>query len=144
MVALPAVMLWLANGQIGWLSAIAMAAMVLMLAVGAYYWRAKVRLLRDRHPIRPALLRIARLRGPALILTLAGAVAAGAAWAVPGLARGSADRWVALAAAVLSALEYVNYYHRQLQHFDNRADLRRLLTGKGFRRSQMARDLAEL
>ena len=51
------------------------------------------------------------------------------------------DRWVALAAAVLAALEYVNYYHRQLQHFDNFADIKRLLTGRGFRRSQMARDL---
>jgi hypothetical protein len=28
-----------------------------------------------------------------------------------------------------------------LQHFDNVADIRRLLTGRGFRRSQMARDL---
>lgn len=141
---LPAAMLWLAEGQVGWPALTAMAAMVLMLAVGALYWRAKVRQLRDRRPIRPALLRIRRLRRPALILTLAGAAAAAAAWIVPGLARGDAERWVALAAAVLAVLEYVNYYHRQLQHFDNRADFKRLLSGKGFRRSQMARDLAEM
>jgi hypothetical protein len=43
---------------------------------------------------------------------------------------------------VLAVLEYVNYYHRQLQHFDNKADFRRMLAGKGFRQSWMARDLA--
>jgi hypothetical protein len=43
---------------------------------------------------------------------------------------------------VLAMLEYINYYHRQLQHFDNAADLKRLLSGKGFKRSHMARELA--
>ena len=32
---------------------------------------------------------------------------------------------------LLAVLEYVNYYHRQLQHFDNRADFMRLVTGRG-------------
>ena len=54
---------------------------------------------------------------------------------------GLADRNVATACAVLAVLEYVNYYHRQLQHFDSREDFRRLLTGKGFRKSWLARDL---
>jgi hypothetical protein len=52
-----------------------------------------------------------------------------------------ADRIAATACAVLAALEYVNYYHRQLQHFDNWADFKRLIAGKGFRKSWMARDL---
>jgi hypothetical protein len=41
-------------------------------------------------------------------------------------------------------LEYVNYYHRQLQHFDHAADWKRLLAGRGFRVSQMAADLQRL
>jgi hypothetical protein len=55
-----------------------------------------------------------------------------------------ADLWSpdAIAAAVLAtlaALEYVNYYHVQLQHFDNAADFKRLVSGKGFRRAHLAR-----
>lgn len=59
----------------------------------------------------------------------------------------SATHWsnAAIAAAVctaLAALEFVNYYKVQLQHFDHAADFRRLLQGRGFRRAHMARDLA--
>ncbi|MDQ3080564.1 MAG: hypothetical protein M3R03_11290 [Pseudomonadota bacterium] len=43
---------------------------------------------------------------------------------------------------LLAGLEYVNYYHRQLQHFDNLADLKRLFSGRGFKPSHMARSLA--
>jgi membrane protein YdbS with pleckstrin-like domain len=53
--------------------------------------------------------------------------------------------WSVTGAAILTllaALEYVNYYHRQLQHFDRSSDFKRLMTGGGFRRSHMARDLA--
>jgi len=38
-------------------------------------------------------------------------------------------------------LEHVNYYHRQLQHFDHWPDFKRLITGRGFRRSQLSVDL---
>ena len=47
-----------------------------------------------------------------------------------------------LVVTILGVLEYVNYYHVQLQHFDNMADWRRLLAGRGFRPAHMARDLA--
>jgi hypothetical protein len=40
---------------------------------------------------------------------------------------------------LLAVLEYVNYYHVQLNHFDNAADFRRLLSGKGFRKPHLAR-----
>lgn len=49
--------------------------------------------------------------------------------------------YASLGFTVLAVLEYINYYHRQLQHFDNKADFQRLWTGKGFRRSQLARSL---
>ena len=65
-----------------------------------------------------------------------------AGWIDSDLTIGTADRWAAAACATMAVLEYVNYYHRQIQHFDNKADFRRMLAGKGFRQSWMARDLA--
>jgi hypothetical protein len=94
--------------------------------------------------IRPMLEKIERARAPALALTCFAVAAAIVGWIYPPATRGLADQICATAAAVLAALEYVNYYLRQLQHFDNRADFERLLSGKGLRRSQMARDLDAL
>ena len=66
---------------------------------------------------------------------------AGLSWLWPETTQGLAERWVVTVAALLAVLEYVNYYHRQLQHFDNASDWRRLLAGRGFRPSQLSRDL---
>ncbi|MEN9392769.1 MAG: hypothetical protein RLZZ104_1112, partial [Pseudomonadota bacterium] len=65
-------------------------------------------------------------------------------WLVPSWSAGLADRNIATGCAVLAVLEYINYYHRQLQHFDNGEDFQRLLAGKGFRKSWMARDIEAL
>ena len=141
-VIIPAVMLYLSDGSMGWISVLALVPMTALLIIGAVYWRAKVRQLQQkRYQIAPVLAKIGRLRLPVLILTILGALVAFASWSVPDLAISAADRICASIAAALAALEYVNYYHRQLQHFDNIADFKRLLTGKGFRASQMARDL---
>jgi hypothetical protein len=43
---------------------------------------------------------------------------------------------------VLAILEYINYYHYQLQHFDHAADFARLLSGRGFRRSHLSKAIA--
>jgi hypothetical protein len=143
--ALPALAIWLSKGDLSWVSLVPMAAMVLLLAIGALYWWGKVRQLKGEPQNWTGLLRtLARLQLPALGLTLAGCATAAAGWIVSDLALGTADRWVATGCAILAALEYVNYYHRQLQHFDNKADFKRMLAGKGFRPSWMARDLAEL
>lgn len=48
----------------------------------------------------------------------------------------------ALAAAgltLLGWLEYVNYYHWQLQNFDSQIDAKRLAAGRGLRRAHMGR-----
>jgi hypothetical protein len=87
------------------------------------------------------LAKIVVVRLPILILTGFGSLAAIAGWLLPGIAVSLADTICASVAASVAILEYVNYYHRQLQHFDNVADFKRLITGKGFRPSQMARDL---
>jgi hypothetical protein len=143
--ALPALAIWLSEGQLSWVSLVPMAAMVLLLVIGALYWRGKVRQLKGAPQNWNGLLTtLARLQLPALGLTLAGCGAALAGWFGNGLAIGTTDRWVATACAILAALEYVNYYHRQIQHFDNKADFKRMLAGKGFRQSWMARDLATL
>ncbi len=42
----------------------------------------------------------------------------------------------------LATLEYVNYFHVQLQNFDHAADIKRLTNGGGLRRAHMAKDLA--
>lgn len=138
----PALMFWYSNFQLGWPAAIASVPMILILALGAAYWRGKLHQL--THPgfeFEKWLRAISLLQTPALVLTLAGILAAGTAWVFPQISAGLADRVSATGAAALAALEYVNYYHRQLQHFDHLPDFRRLLGGHGFRRSQLAGDL---
>ncbi len=135
----------MSEARLGWIALVPLAATMLLLVIGALYWRGKVRQLRGEGAGFPALLRrIAAWRRPALVLTLAGCATALAGWVMPGWVVGAADRYAATGCAMLAALEYVNYYHRQLQHFDNREDFRRLLVGKGFRKSWLARDLENL
>ena len=141
---IPIAILLVSKAQIGWVSLVPMAAMVLLLVIGAMYWHGKVRMVRGEIGTWPNLMRrLDLLRAPALLLSLAGSLVALAGWVKPELSVGLADRLAATGCAVLAVLEYINYYHRQLQHFDNRADFQRLLTGRGFRPSWMARDLAE-
>jgi hypothetical protein len=142
-VGLPAFLCWMASkyGGVGWASGLALGAVAFLLVIGTAYWHAKNRQLRAKPGLQKTLRYLARLRLPALLWTSAAIAAAAVVQLRPDLAAGAGDRWVALAAAILAALEYVNYYHRQLQHFDNVADIKRLVTGRGFRRSQMARDL---
>lgn len=141
----PAIMIFLAKGNLGWASAAAIVPMMVLLAIGAAYWRAKHRqLVEPGFRVEPTLHWIAALRPFALVLTTVSLVPAFGVWLVPSWAVGLGDKICASLAATLAVLEYINYYHRQLQHFDNAADFKRLLAGRGFRRSQMARDLDRL
>lgn len=138
----PVLAVWLSKGELSLITLIPLAGSVLLLLIGTLYWRGKARQLRGEQEGFIRLLQALRaLRAPALILCLAGAAAAIAGGIMPGWSAGPADRFWAILCAVLAGLEYVNYYHRQLQHFDNMDDLKRLLAGKGFRRSWLARDL---
>jgi hypothetical protein len=112
-----------------------------LLIVGALYWRAVDRQLRlrDRQTVKRALSFADRAQRPALIATGVAGVAFAGALAVQGWSSGVIAAGVL---TLLAALEYVNYYHRQLQHFDNVSDFKRLVTGGGLRKSHMARDLA--
>jgi hypothetical protein len=52
-------------------------------------------------------------------------------------------QYSAMLFSLLALLEYINYYHYQLQHFDNQADFQRLISGRGFRQSHLARALEQ-
>ena len=140
----PAAMVFLSSGRIGVASLVAMLPMVGLLIVGAAYWYAKLHQLASSRSPDALLRRIGALETPLLIATMLAVGAAVAAWTIEGVATGLPDRIVASIAAALAALEYVNYYHRQLQHFDHMADWKRLLSGKGFRKSQLRHDLERL
>ena len=144
MIIIPGVMAWLSGWRLGPLSIVAILPMCGLLLVGGLYWRGKLQELAKGRDIRALLRRIRQVQLPLLALTLLAAGAVLASWMIAGLAANPADRWVATAAASLAALEYVNYYHRQLQHFDHAADFKRLLSGRGLRRSWLSRDIERL
>jgi len=112
-----------------------------LLVVGTLFWRALDRRLkgRDNGSFERAMKFADAAQRPMAMFTGASVVGAIAAFASHGASR------AAIAAGLLSflaLLEYVNYYHRQLQVFDNAADLRRLLATGRFKRARLARGLA--
>lgn len=120
---------------------IAALAAIGFLVVGTLYWRGVDRRLRlaDGRAIARAVEVAHRWEKPLLVLTVVATLAVAGGILIDGLTAAT------IAAAVLTLLawlEYANYYHRQLQHFDTRADLKRLLTTRRLRPSHMARDLA--
>lgn len=142
-VLVPAFALWLAWPREPFeyaAMALAIAACSGFLIVGTLYWFAVDRRLRTPGASpRRALAFADRAERPLLIATAAATAATVALIA----SRGFTPSAIAAAClTVLAALEYVNYYRVQLQHFDNRADLRRLVSGRGLKRAHMARDLA--
>ena len=140
-VLMPALMAWLSNGKLGLPAVLAILPMSAMLVAGTAYLRGKYRQLTAGAPLDRTLAWLAAAQLPLLVATLVALVTMAWVWTDPAVSRGPAERWVVSAAAILAALEYVNYYHRQLQHFDNASDWQRLLSGRGFRTSQLRRDL---
>jgi hypothetical protein len=113
-----------------------------LLLLGGFYWRAKLHQLDGRRDTLDRVLRQARhWQAPLLATSVMAALLAIASWLLPELAASKGERWAISAAAALAALEYINYNHRQLQHFDHPADFRRLITGRGFQPSQLAKDM---
>ena len=140
-VLMPALMAWLSNGQLGLPAVLAILPMSAMLVAGTAYLRGKYRQLTAGAPLDRTLAWLAAAQLPLLAATLVALATMVWVWTDPAVTRGLAERWVVSAAAILAALEYVNYYHRQLQHFDNASDWQRLISGRGFRTSQLRRDL---
>ena len=122
------------------LLAVANVALIIGLVVGAFYWwGVAARLKRRTEPMTRALRLADVAQRPMLVATLA-AIAL-CIWQIAA----NGMTWTTIVATIittLAALEYVNYYHVQLQHFDNLVDFRKMLRGAGFKRAHMARDLA--
>ncbi len=142
---LPVAMIYLAmlfDSSVGVLSLITFVPMVCLLVIGGLYWRAKLLRMKGQPHALGFTMRLAHLAQiPMLLLTSISSGLVALHWANPSLSAGLGDRIVATVATLLAALEYVNYYHRQLQHLDHKDDLKRFLSGQGFRPSQMNGDL---
>ena len=122
--------------------ALANSGLVIGLVVGALYWLALAKRVAGNPVPMGRALQIAHWAQIPMLVAVGGA----ATWCAVLLVaqRGlSFPLGVAVFITFLAALEYVNYYHVQLQHFDNPADWRRLLGGRRFRAAHMARDLAK-
>lgn len=120
---------------------IAAMACAALLVVGAIYWRAVLRQLEGSPGALASWIpRLAAVEAPMLVLAVVAAIATGAEFALAG-GGWTPARIAAASLTALAVLEYVNYYRVQLQHFDNWADFKRLVTGRGLRQSHMARDI---
>lgn len=122
-----------------WVAAVACSA---LLVVGTLYWRAVLRRIEgDARAFNFWLPRLAAAESLSLFLVAVSALIFALELILSG--QGWTPETIAAAVlTVLAALEYVNYYMVQLQHFDNWADFRRLMTGRGFGKAHMARDIA--
>lgn len=144
-ILVPVAMIFLAQGKVGWASIATFVPMMLLLIIGTAYWRAKLKQLTEPDfAFEQTMRRIKKAHPFTLVSTLASIMIAFLIWIMPSFSAGLADRICASIAALLAALEYINYYHRQIQHFDNLADWKRFISGRGFRKSQMARDLEKI
>jgi hypothetical protein len=113
---------------------------IAMLAIGALYWRASLKRLQgDPKPMAYWMGWFAGLQRFVLVfLFLAFGAAIIDIWDAQAVTTARIAIW---ALVILAIAEYINYYHIQLQHFDHAADFKRLMSGRGFRQSHMARDL---
>ena len=140
---IPAFALWLAwpRGAFEYVAmSLAIAACSGFLVVGALYWRSVHRRLQTPGTSsRRAPAFADRAEKPLLGLTVAATVATAGILIRDGF---TASAVAAGSLTLLAALEYVNYYRVQLQHFDNVADFRRLLSMRRLKRAHMARELA--
>jgi len=138
--AVTALVVWRLDDSLSWPLALAMGATAFLLIIGAIAWRMEVRTLHGRPEFEARMLPwLAQAQPVSLLLVLASVAGAALEWRHDGGWTPSALATGILAG--LAVLEYVNYYHVQLQHFDNAADLKRLLAGRGFRKAHLARAL---
>lgn len=112
-----------------------------LLVIGAIALRMMRRKARgESNAIADRIPLLARMRWPAIALCVAAAAANAVDW-LSGSAEFSEQYLAPAVLLILAVLEYINYYHVQLQHFDHAPDWRRLVSGRGFRRSHLAREI---
>ena len=123
---------------------ISLFANAVLLTIGACYWR--ITLLRiegDEAPFAKWLPRIGKAQPIAILLTFLTCAATLADFALDA-GTWTPQRITAIGMTVLCVLEYINYYHVQLQYFDNAADFHALLRTRRLKRAHLARDLDAL
>lgn len=114
-----------------------MAACSLLLVIGAAAWRMALAGL-DGNIALVEKLTVACARAQRPLLAVLGlATAMSAASVVDSGWR--PNSFAAAGFTLLGWLEYVNYYHVQLQNFDSTIDLKRLQAGRGLRRAHLGR-----
>jgi hypothetical protein len=114
----------------------------LLLLLGGAYWFGVLQKAKGEPSAHRTVMRIAdRAEWPVVLLLAAAWIATAIAFAGNGM---SPPVIAALGCSALATLEYVNYFKVQLQNFDHAPDLKRLLSGRGFRRAHLGRDLAAL
>lgn len=113
-----------------------MGACALLLLIGAAAWRLSLAQLDGNTALANRLIAAcARAEWPALAVLVAATLTL-----LLALPQGWHPRTVvALIGTVLGWLEYVNYYHWQLQNFDSMIDWQRLRAGRGVRRAHLGR-----
>lgn len=127
--------------HLGWFSLAALLVVCAILLVGATFWFLKSRALDgSRLLYQPGTRRCFRASKLVFGLAVLGLVVLFGvrAFGQPGAAL--AELLVGAGFTLMALLEYVNYYFVQLS-YDNRADLRYLLTHRKFKRAAMVRDL---
>jgi hypothetical protein len=116
---------------------LAIAACCLLLVIGAAAWKlALARLDGEDRLAEQLTAACARAQWPSLALV----IVASAATVLDVTQRGWPPHTIAAVGfTLLGWLEYVNYYHVQLQNFDSTIDFKRLLSGRGLRRAHLGR-----
>ena len=143
MIAIPTVAVWAvkkSGSTISFSLIVAIGAACLMLLIGTFALRIKLETAkRSRSFAQRWLPWLSQAQWPALAI-----VAAAVTGAVFEFWVDDRRGYVAVATgvcALLAVLEYINYYHVQLQNFDHLPDLKRFMAGGGFRKSHLAKAL---
>lgn len=132
-----------AKGQITIAVIAAMLATSFLLVVGTFAWKMVVDGLEGNSTSEEQWTPWLDLaRWPAMLLTILALIAT-VVEAISTLPRFSASLIGASLLCLLAILEFVNYYHVQLQHFDHAEDFQRLLSGKGFRQSHLSKSIRD-
>ncbi|WP_303812686.1 hypothetical protein [Sandarakinorhabdus limnophila] len=139
-VAMPAMgcaMLWSAGLTPDTAAIAGMAACSLLLVIGAAAWRMALAVLDGDTGLAERLTAAcARAQLPSLAVLVAAAALAALSLRNQGW---QPNFFAAAGFTMLGWLEYVNYYHFQLQNFDSNIDLKRLKAGRGLRRAHLGR-----
>jgi hypothetical protein len=130
---------WLGDGISGSM-VVAMAATSFMLLIGTAALYLHLQTVKRRREFGVwALPRLSAAQRPALALVILSII--GARFELWVDHRFSASAIATMACAFLALLEYVNYYHVQLQNFDHIADLKRIFRGGHLREAHLAKAL---